>query len=174
MNNQQSSTTKAPPIDMNAPLVTVGTDIPEGTYPGVFVGFGEAKLLDSTFKPGTKELRMPAEVAIRLKDGSVEVVDGLISPPDGGKVNRKSNLGKLLKVLANGDTKLWDTTGDKLQTGATLGAFVGRTCLVAIKLGGQKKDFPTIGGYMAPADGLKYPTADEVKAATASSEGVPF
>jgi hypothetical protein len=171
MSTAQTVTQK---INMDAPLVTVGTDIPEGTYAGTFVGFGEAKLLESTFKPGTKELRMPAEVAIRLKDGSVEVVDGLISPPDGGKVNRKSNLGKLLKVLANGDTTLWDTAGDKLQAGVTLGKFVGRTCMVAIKMGGQKKDFPTIGGYMAPVDGLKYPTADEVKAATAASEGVPF
>jgi hypothetical protein len=169
-----SATQTTQKIDMNAPLVTVGTDIPEGTYPGTFVGFGEAKLLDSTFKPGTKELRMPAEVVIRLKSGACEQVDGLISPPDGGKVNRKSNLGKLLKTLANGDTKLWNTAEDKLQEGVTLGAFVGRTCMVAIKMGGQKKDFPTIGGYMQPVDGLKYPTAEECKAASGGSEGVPF
>jgi hypothetical protein len=167
----QTSTQK---IDMNAPLTTVGTDIPEGTYPGTFTGFGEAKLLESSFKPGTKELRMPAEVVIRLKSGDCETVDGLISPPDGGKVNRKSNLGKLLKCLANGDAKLWDQAGDKLVAGVTLGAFIGRPVMVAIKMGGQKKDFPTIGGFMAPVDGLKFPTAEECKALTGSSEGVPF
>ena len=160
MNNQ---TQTAPKIDMNALLVTVGTDIPEGSYAARFIGFGEAKLLDSSFSPGEKELRLPALFAIRLKDGSVEPVDGLISPPDGGKVNRKSNLGKLLKVLANGDSKLWDTGKDALQTGATLGSFVGLTCTVAVKMGGKNKDFPTVGSYMAPLDGLKYPTEEETK-----------
>lgn len=168
-----TQTQQAQKIDMNAPLQTVGTDIPEGSYPGTFLGFGEAKLLPSTFKPGTTEIRMPAETAIRLKDGSVEVVDGLISPPDGGKVNRKSNLGKLLKVLANGDAKLWDKERDALASGATLGMFVGKTCMVSVKMGGSKKDFPTVGGYMMPVDGLKYPTGEECKAVT-GSEGVPF
>lgn len=158
-----NTTPSAPKIDMNAPLVTVGTDIPEGSYAGRFIGFGEAKMLDSSFSPGEKELRMPAEFAIRLKNGSVELVDGLISPPDGGKVNRKSNLGKLLKVLANGDPKLWDATKDALQTGVTLGAFVGLTCTISVKMGGKNKDFATVGGYMAPLDGLNYPTVEETK-----------
>lgn len=171
-NTQQSAASKPAPIDMNLPLTTVGTDIPEGTYAGTFTGFGEAKSLPSQFKPGTFEVRMPAEVAIRLKDGSVELVDGLISPPDGGKVNRKSNLGKLLKVLANGDAKLWDKDRDALAGGVKLADFVGRSCMVAIKMGGQKKDFPTIGGFMAPVDGLKYPTAEEVKAVV--GEAPPF
>jgi len=161
MNNQQTQQRQPPKIDMDVPLTTVGTDIPEGTYPGTFTGFGEAKYLDSGFKPGEVQLRMPAEVAIRLKDGSCEPVDGLVGPPDGGKMNRKSNLGKLLKVLANGDPKLWDKERDALAAGAKLSDFKGRPCMVAIKLGGKNKDFPTIGGYMAPVDGLKYPTAEE-------------
>lgn len=171
MNNTQQ-TSKPAPIDMNAPLTTVGTDIPVGTYAATFMGFGEAKSLPSQFKPGMMEIRMPAEFAIRIKDGSCEPVDGLISPPDGGKVNRKSNMGKLLKVLANGDAKLWDKDKDALVSGVKLADFVGRACMVAIKMGGKKNDFPTIEGYMAPVDGLKYPTADEVKALAGGD--VPF
>lgn len=174
MNNQQTQQRQAPTIDMNAPLVTVGTDIPEGTYPGTFVRFGSAKYMESGFKPGEQQLRMPAEVVIRLKDGTCELVDGLVGPPDGGKVNRKSNLGKLLKVLANGDGKLWDKEHDALAAGVKLSDFAGRTCMVAIKMGGSKKDFPTIGGYVSPVDGLKYPTGEECKAAVGSSEGIPF
>jgi len=173
-NAGQTQQRQAPKIDMNASLSTVGTDIPEGTYPGTFSGFGEAKYLPSSFKPDQPQLRMPAEVVIRLKDGSCEQVDGLVGPPDGGRVNRKSNLGKLLKVLANGDAKLWDKDKDALAAGVKLSDFVGRPVMVAIKLGGSNKDFPTIGGYMSPVDGLKYPTADEVKASAGSSEGIPF
>lgn len=172
--NTQQNKPQAPKINMDEALVTVGTDIPEGSYPGTFVRFGEAKYMDSGFKPGEQQLRMPAEVVIRLKDGSCELVDGLVGPPDGGKVNRKSNLGKLLKVLANGDTKLWDKEKDALAAGVKLSDFKGRPCMVAIKMGGSKKDFPTIGGYMMPMDGVSYPTGDECKAAVGSSEGLPF
>lgn len=161
-----SNEKKTVKVDMNAPLVTTGADIPPGTYPAAFRGFGEATWMKSSFgKDGEdkEQLRMPAEFAIRIKDGSIEVIDGLVGPPDGGKVNRKSNMHKLLKALANGDPKLWDSATDGVAAGVSLGAFRGRPCMIAVKHGGKNKDFPTVESYMAPVDGAKYPSEEEMK-----------
>lgn len=161
----QKSTKAVPTFDFNAPVEATGADIPEGSYPGCLRKFGEAMWLKSTFKE-EEQLRIEVEFAVRLKDGTVETIDGLMNPPTDGKVNRKSNLFKLIKAAM---PDAINAQGQFVK-GFKLNDLIGKPLVVSV--GKNSKEFATYKGVAAPIDGLKYPTAEELAALV--SEAPPF
>jgi hypothetical protein len=168
-NGPATQAREIPTFDFDQPVEATGVDIPPGNYPGVLRRFGECIYLKSQFKD-EEQLRMEVEFAVRVKDGSVQVVGGLMTPPHKGKsgleVNRKSNLFKLV-TAAMADAVNKD---GQFVKGFKLNDIVGKPVLVEVAK--NAKEFATLKGISAPVDGLKYPTPDEVKALV--SEEIPF
>ena len=169
-------TEKTNPL-LDAPLRKTGADIPEGSYPGVLLEFGEPALVpvaEQFRKPGKPDqvLRMDVVFAIRIKGGGVERISGLVSVPEGGALNQRSNLYKYLKALRGGDEKFFKKDGE-IADGVSLRSFIGSPATVQVKR--NKKDFPTLEAVAGPMDGMNYPTAEECKGLTIEpSDDIPF
>lgn len=162
---------------LNAPLRATGVEIPEGSYPGVLLGFSDARRVPIAEKfrkanGPSDRLCFDANYVIRIKDGSCQLVSYLLPVPEGGATNKKSNLYKMLRALAAGRPGLM--TDDGFASGVTLESFLGASATVSIA---RKGDWSNIEGISSPLDGAKYPTDEELKvlkSSAADSGDIPF
>lgn len=172
----------APTLDvvLSAPLKTTGSDIPEGSYPGVLYVFGEPFMIEGSAafaKPGISNVKAVFDVgfAVRTKDGSVQSIDYLLPViSQNGGAHRRSKLYKMLRALRGSDSKFFkqDGSGD-FADGITLQSFIDSQGVVQVKK--NKKDFPMVEIVASPIDGLKYPTKEECdKLIARESEDIPF
>jgi hypothetical protein len=157
---------------LNAPLHQTGLDIPEGSYPGTLFGFGEPTMIpvaEQFRKPGgpTATLKFEMRFGLRVKD-SVQEVAYLVPVPEGGSVNRRSNLFKACRGMR---PDLFNHEG-AFNPGVTLQSFVGSGATVQVKK--NKKDFPQVEAVAAPMQGVVCPTIEECAVLAASSDGIPF
>ncbi len=151
---------------------TTGNDIPVGSYPATLYGFSEpffVKTAEKFRKPGQPEKRLvfDAKFGIFDKTGQVTDITYLIPVPDGGKVNRKSNMYKMLSALAAGNPELISTEGN---IKAKLPQFFGRNAVLSVEKNDQ--DWPTVRGVAPMMAGAKYPTLEDCKGLV--SEAPPF
>ena len=157
---------------MNAPLKQTGLDIPEGSYPGTLFGFGEPTMIpvaEQFRKPGglTATLKFEMRFGLRVKD-SVQEVAYLVPVPEGGSVNRRSNLFKALRGMR---PDCFNHEGS-FNPNVTLATFIGSAATVQVKK--NKKDFPQVEAVAAPMQGVVCPTIEECAVLAASSDGIPF
>lgn len=152
------------------PLESSGKDIPPGTYAALLVGYGEPFELKSAEQYGGDWRTMfDIRFAIVLEDGTFEGIRHMVGVPDGGKVNIKSNLFKVLKAVGSE----FITDEGKLKEGVTLDSFIGKTAMLGV--GKNKKDFPKVESVSAPMKGAKFPKMSDVKDLKfEESENVPF
>jgi len=157
---------------MNAPLRQTGFDIPEGSYPGTLFGFGEPTMIpvaEQFRKPGgpSATLKFEMRFGLRVKD-SVQEVAYLVPVPEGGSVNRRSNLFKACRAMR---PDLFNHEG-AFNADVTLQSFIGSPATVQVKK--NKKDFPQVEAVASPMQGVVCPTMEECAALTAGSDGIPF
>lgn len=165
-------------MDMDAmldgELKLTGADLPAGSYPAVLFGFSKPFMMPvgAQFKKeGQPDKRPVMDLRFGLYDkaGSLVELTQLVGIPDGGEVNRRSNLYKALKAL---DPNAFDNEG-KLKPGLKLRNFIGKTAVANVEL--NKKEFPQIASLGAPMAGVKYPDPEVCKKElTGSSDGIPF
>lgn len=164
-------------MDMDAllgsELKLTGADLPAGSYPGVLFAFSKPFLMpvgEKFKKPGQPEKRPVFDLRFGIFDkaGALVEVTLLAGIPDGGEVNRRSNLYKALKALA---PDAFDNEG-KMKPGNKLTSFLGKTCVVNIVL--NKKEFPQVDGLAPPLAGAKYPDPEACKKELTGSQDVPF
>lgn len=158
-------------------LKLTGADLPDGSYPAILFGFSEPfemKQSEKFKKEGQPAYRTLFDLRFGLRDkqGTIVELTYMVGIPDGGEVNRKSNLYKAIVALAAGDAKIVDPKTGNLQPGIKLPLFVGRPCVLGVKK--NAKEFPQIDTVAGPMDGAKYPTLEECKSLLTSSEGIPF
>jgi len=158
---------------MGAPLKLTGADIPPGSYGVVLFGFSEPfrmKQSDKFKKKDSPECRDLFDLRFGLFDKSGSVVEQtyLCGIPDGGELNRRSNLYKAFKALR---PEKFDKEG-ALVKGTTLKDFLGAVGVVNIEA--NKDEWPQIKSIGGPLDGAKYPTVEQCKELLTSSQGIPF
>jgi len=158
-------------------LKITGADLPDGSYPATLFGFGapfKMKVTEQFRKEGGPEFKTNFELRFGLRDkqGALVEVAYMCGIPEGGEVNRRSNLWKGISALANGDATLIDEKNGVFMKGVKLTSFLGKTAVLNIKK--NKKDFPQVESIGRPMDGVKYPTMEECKALLTSSQGIPF
>jgi hypothetical protein len=164
-------------IDLDAMLdrevKLTGADLPAGSYPGVLFAFGapfKMRTSEKFKKPGAPEYRVLFDLRFGLFDKGGDLVEltAMAGVPDGGEVNRRSNLYKYVKGLA---PESFDKEGN-FKPGLKLSALIGRTCILNVTI--NKKEFPQIEGISPPLDGAKYPDAETCKKELTGSQDVPF
>src|SRR3712207_4904580 len=117
------------------------SDLKPGQYAARLLGYSPVYELPSKFaKRGQASTAGYARkfdilYAIRTKPegGVVRVLRAIASPPNGGGISSKSTLHKHLKVVAAGDSDLWDGALNNIRDGVKLSAFTGRTCNVIVE-----------------------------------------
>ncbi len=170
---------------LDAPLVATGAEIPDASYGGTLFEFGEPFELDATkskfYKKGQPPTKIVFEASFGIYDanGQPARLDLLCAFPDGGltgsKVNKRSNVYKMLASLAAG-SDLIDKNGN-FAKGTTLRKFIGTKGVLAVKK--NSADWPAIEKVGPFMEGAKYPTLEECKAIPATEKGrgdsdVPF
>lgn len=163
---------------LNTPLKKTGVDLPSGSYPATFFAWGKPWMIENVkFRKEGQPSKKPvieARFAVRAPDGSVQLVEYLMSyvRPDGA--NRLTTMYKMLRSMKGGDSKYYkqDNSGD-FADGINPRSFLGANAVIQISK--NKDGFPKIDSVNSPIDGLKYPTQQECKSLeTEVSEGVPF
>lgn len=154
------------------PKVT-GADIPEGSYGTILFAFGAPftlKQSEKFKKPGQSDVRTLFDLrfAVFDKSGGVQELTKMVGVPDGGEMNRKSNLYKYLKTLK---PEKFDKEGNIIK-GTKLKDFIGSVGVLSV--GKNKEDWPEITAIGGPMDGAKYPSIEQCKELLAGSQGVPF
>jgi hypothetical protein len=170
----ENNTNAIPSLDdiLNQAPKTTGNDISPGSYPATLYGFSEpfrVKTSEKFRKPGQPDSRVvfDAKFAIFDKTGQIADQTYLLPVPDGGKVNRKSNMFKMLTALAGGNPELVDADGN---IKGKLSAFIGSNAVLAV--GKNEEGWPKVEGVGPKMAGGKYPTLEECKGL--ASEGTPF
>jgi len=160
---------------LDAEVKVTGADIPEGSYPATLFGFGEPFKLavsDKFKKKDGPTHRVVFELRFGLfdKTGTLQELQHMVPIPEGGEVNRKSNLYKSMKALAGGDAKYIDENGN-FTKGTKLTSFLGRNVVLGVKK--NSKDWPQVETVASKMDGVKYPTLEEC-ATLKASDNIPF
>jgi hypothetical protein len=158
---------------MGSDLKLTGADIPAGSYGVILFGFSEPfrmRQSDKFKKKDSPEFRDLFDLRFGLFDKSGSVVEQtyLCGIPDGGELNRRSNLYKALKAIG---LEYFDKEGS-LRKGTKLKDFIGKVGVANIEP--NKDDWPQIKTIGGPLDGAKYPTLDQCKELLTSSPDVPF
>jgi hypothetical protein len=158
---------------MGNDLKLTGADIPAGSYGVILFGFSEPfrmKQSEKFKKEGSSEYRDLFDLRFGLFDKSGSVVEQtyLCGIPDGGELNRRSNLYKALKALG---LEFFDKDG-ALRKGIKLKDFIGKVGVANIEQ--NKDEWPQIKTIGGPMDGAKYPTLEQCKELLTSSQNVPF
>ena len=158
---------------MGAPLKLTGADLPAASYGVVLFAFGtpfRMRQSEKFKKAGSPEFRDLFDLRFGLfdKGGSVVEQTYLCGIPDGGELNRRSNLYKALKALK---PEKFDKEGN-LTKGTSLKDFLGAVGIANIEL--NKDEWPQIKTISGPVDGAKYPTVEQCKELVEGSQGVPF
>jgi len=163
---------------LGAEIKLTGADLPPGSYPATLFGFGapfRMKVTEQFKKEGGPEYKDNFDLRFGVVDKQGNLVEQtyMVGVPDGGEVNRKSNLFKALLALSNGDPKVINEKGE-VAKGLKLKSLIGRNCVLNIEK--NKKDFPQVASVAQKlaAEGVKYPSLEECKKLLTSSEGVPF
>lgn len=159
---------------VGAELQATGAEIPDGSYGAVLFAFGKPfrlKQSEKFRKEGQPEFRDCFDLRFGLydKDGNLAELTYLSGIPDGGKVNRRSNLFKALRAVG-GETMI-DKEGN-FAKGVKLSSFLGKPCVLGVKK--NKDEWPNIDSIAPPMAGVKVPSLDECKALLTSSQNVPF
>ena len=158
---------------MGAEMKLTGADIPPGSYGVILFGYSEPfrmKQSEKFKKKDSPEYRDLFDLRFGLFDKSGSVVEQtyLCGIPDGGELNRRSNLYKALKAIG---LEFFDKEGS-LRKGTKLSSFIGKVGVANIEA--NKDDWPQIKSLGGPMDGAKYPTLEQCKELLTSSQGVPF
>jgi hypothetical protein len=143
-------------------------DIKPGQYPARLMDFSDIYELPSKFAKGTSgySAKMDLVWALRVGD-TVRIQRSIVSPPN-GFLSNKSTLWKYLRVLAGGDSGLWDGGQDNVREDIAVDAFLGRTCNVVVET--DKNGYTRVTSAVLPPDGMNFPSAEEAQAALARGE----
>lgn len=166
-NTSSSSGKKAPKLsDLMVPLARTGNDIPTGTYPGLFTGFGEPFYYTEKFKDKKAEEKLCLRLyyLVRLNNGEIERQSERVTlGRDPKSVNIKSKLYKRLRVISNNDETLMTKDG-AFGPNITFASFTNKPLILGLKTV-EKGDrvFTNVDTASAPSLPLAYPTSEDAE-----------
>lgn len=149
------------------PLKCAGQEIKAGSYPAMFVGFGEPFYQSKSFKgsKATEKLYVRQYFLLRMPNGEIErISDSVALGADTKIINIKSNLYGRLRAFSNNNEAIMTKEGS-FATGINLAAFNHSPVIINVKVAEKDgKSYANIESCVPASLPLNYPTKEEAEA----------